>query len=249
MCHSWTALPAGDRALILEFGQTIERGIVEQIDALDQRIHQSMERGELTGVIETVPTFRSLAILFDPLLTRPELLQEQIAALDGQALQTQSQQSRHWQLPVSYGADSGPDLESVASLCDLTIREVIELHHQTRFRVYMLGFLPGFAFMGDTPPALHLPRRSEPRTRVPAGSVAIANQLTAVYPWQSPGGWHILGHCPIPLFNARLNPPALLRTGDRISFRQIGDDEHQSLQQSLEQGQFDTSSLLVDAPS
>jgi KipI family sensor histidine kinase inhibitor len=107
----------------------------------------------------------------------------------------------------------------------------------------MLGFLPGFAFMGDTPPELHLPRRSEPRLRVPAGSVAIAMQLTGVYPWDSPGGWHILGQCPIPLFDASADPPALLKAGDTVRFRGINDPEFDAIRGQVREQTFCRTSL------
>jgi len=105
----------------------------------------------------------------------------------------------------------------------------------------MLGFLPGYAFLGDTPSALHLPRRTEPRLRVPAGSVAIAMQLTGVYPWESPGGWHILGNCPVPMFDSQLSPPSVLRAGDRVSFRRIDKTEFDALKNEPDIQQQDRS--------
>lgn len=242
--HGWTPLPAGDRTLVLEFAQSIERDIVDQVVALDARIHQAMQAGELHGIVETIPTFRSLAIVFDPLITLPDELLGQLQLLDASPARQADSTVSHWHIPVHYGGASGPDLDSVSELTGLPTERVIELHQQTLFKVYMLGFLPGFAFLGDTPEALHLPRRSEPRVRVPAGSVAIANQLTGVYPWDSPGGWHILGNCPIPLFDGQLNPPALFKTGDLVSFRAIDSAERQSLSNDVASGRFNRTSLL-----
>ena len=145
---------------------------------------------------------------------------------------------------MQYGAEAGPDLASVAHLTGLAEERVIELHEETLFKVYMLGFLPGFAFLGDTPAELHLPRRSEPRLRVPSGSVAIAKQLTGVYPWESPGGWHILGNCPVPLFDGAQNPPALLKAGDSVSFRGIELDEYEAIKASVSDNTFSRASLL-----
>lgn len=244
MSDSWTALPAGDRTLILQFGETIERDIVNQVVALDNRIHDAIDSGELTGVIETIPTFRSLALVFDPLTTRHDELCNRIRALESSPSSDVALGSRHWLIPVHYGGQSGPDLDSVAALTGLTPDEVIGQHQQARFKVYMLGFLPGFAFMGDTPKALHLPRRTEPRLRVPAGSVAIANQLTGVYPWDSPGGWHILGNCPIALFDGKQDPPALFRTGDSVTFRSIDADELQTIISDVQNQRFDRNDML-----
>ncbi|ASJ74940.1 5-oxoprolinase subunit PxpB [Granulosicoccus antarcticus] len=241
---AWVFCPAGDRTLILEFGQSIQRDIVDQVVALDSRIHIAIETGVLKGVLETIPTFRSLALVFDPLTTTPEELLAQIRALEQtEQVQDSSVALRHWVLPVRYGAEAGPDLSSVAELTGLDEAAVIELHLSTQFKVYMLGFLPGFAFLGDTPKELHLPRRSEPRLRVPAGSVAIAKQLTGIYPWDSPGGWHILGNCPVPLFDSSQDSPTLFKTGDIVSFRSINAEEFQMISTSVTNMTFDRSSL------
>ena len=130
---------------------------------------------------------------------------------------------------MRYGGAHGPDLDDVAGRANLSADEVVRRHAGTEVGVYMLGFLPGYAFLGDTDPALHLPRRSEPRTRVPAGSVAIATTLTGIYPVDSPGGWHLVGHCPVPMFDVAASPPALLAPGDRVRFRPIDDAEHAAL--------------------
>lgn len=241
---SWTALHAGDRTLILEFGQSIERDIVDQVVALDARIHAAMCAGELLDIVETIPTFRSLALVFDPLKVMPDELIERLRALDSGDIDQRSASGTHWHIPVHYGGESGPDLDSVAQLTGLDTERVVQLHQQTLFKVYMLGFLPGFAFLGDTPSELHLPRRSEPRVRVPAGSVAIAKQLTGVYPWDSPGGWHILGNCPVPLFDGQQDPPALFKSGDIVSFRAIDSDELHALKSDVSSHRFDRSSLL-----
>ena len=243
--HTWVALPAGDRAMVLEFGHSISRDVVDQVVALDTRLHAAIEAGILAGICETIPTFRSLALVFDPLTTTPDELLGQIRKLEHTShAPDEDAAARHWLIPVRYGAECGPDLSSVAHLTGLDEDRVIELHQQAHFKVYMLGFLPGFAFLGDTPPELHLPRRNEPRLRVPAGSVAIAKQLTGVYPWDSPGGWHILGNCPVTLFDAMQNPPALFKAGDSVSFRGIGRDEFQTISASVANKTFKRASLL-----
>ncbi len=242
---NWILHAAGDRTLVLEFGQSISRDVVDQVGALDIRLQTAIEAGMLTGVIETIPTFRSLALIFDPLVTTPDELLGQIRQFEHASPTSNADDAgRHWLIPVQYGAEAGPDLSSVAHLTGLAEERVIELHQKTLFKVYMLGFLPGFAFLGDTPPELHLPRRTEPRLRVPSGSVAIAKQLTGVYPWESPGGWHILGNCPVPLFDGAQNPPALFKAGDSVSFRGIGSDEYQAINASVADNTFPRASLL-----
>lgn len=241
---AWTHHYAGDRAFVLEFGQHIDKLIVDQIVALDHQINAERHAGRLTGITETIPTFRSLAVMFDPLLTHPDELIEKLRALDKTQIGNDSINSKNWLLPVHYGGDSGPDLTEVAQLTELAENEVIELHKGCVFTVYMLGFLPGFAFLGDTPDALHLPRRTQPRVRVPKGSVAIAMQLTGVYPWDSPGGWHILGNCPVALFDGHLDPPALFKAGDSVSFTPIDNEEHMAIKDQVSNGSFDRESLL-----
>lgn len=243
---SWKTLYAGDCAVILEFGDSIDHATVDQITSLNTLIENSIDNGNLSGVQETIPTFRSLAIVYDPLEVTAEHLLAQIKSLAQTRKNSRSSGNAqsHWEIPVSYGGKHGPDLSDVARLTGLSEQEVTRLHQSHTFTVYMLGFLPGFAFLGDTPPALHLPRKKEPRLRVPAGSVAIASQLTGIYPWESPGGWHILGNSPVPLFSAHHEPPALLKAGDQVHFRVIDDGEHVQICSRIKNGTFHQSELL-----
>ncbi len=239
----WNACYAGDRCVVLEFGQVIDRVLVNSVVAMNARISAARLSGKLAGLLETVPTFRSLALIYDPLLIHPDELIEQIGTLHSDVVATDSTITRRFNIPVHYGGEFGPDLHNVARLTGLEEQEVVALHAQTEFTVYMLGFLPGFAFLGDTPAALHLPRLSEPRVRVPAGSVAIAMQLTGIYPWDSPGGWHILGNCPTPLFDGTLEPPVLFQAGDTVCFKSIDLEEYQELKELNAQGRFERSTL------
>lgn len=243
--ETWTPHYAGERCLILEFGNTIERKLVDQVVAMNARISAASIEEKLIGVLECVPTFRSLAVIYDPLIIHPDQLIEQLRLLDSDTGEKVISLGTQFVIPVHYGDESGPDLHSVARLTGLDEQRVIELHQATEFSVYMLGFLPGFAFLGDTPKELHLPRRSEPRVRVPEGSVAIAMQLTGVYPWDSPGGWHILGKCPIPLFDGTLDQPALFKAGDTVRFKSIEKDEFDALSDLKLQGQFDRETLCL----
>lgn len=217
---------------------------MEQVAALEQTVARLHTDGLLPGLIETVPTFRSLAIIVDPLSTSPSIVRKCIENVRSSG-KADTPVIRHWSLPVSYGGKDGPDIESLSKSTGLEPAEIITLHHQKTYSVYMLGFLPGYAFMGDIDQVLQQPRRQRPRTRVPKGSVAIANQLTAIYPWESPGGWHLLGYCPIPLFDNTATVPALLAPGDRISFRPIAAAEAQDLAADLASGKLQTSSYLV----
>ncbi|TVT71833.1 MAG: 5-oxoprolinase subunit PxpB [Denitromonas halophila] len=236
---SMRILDLGDAALTVEFGDAIDPALQARVNALDVAIERARAAGQLGGVIETVPTFRSLTVVYDPLLTRRATLEAALSELIDAADHAPVGDGRHWRLPACYGGAFGPDLADVAAATNLTPEAVIDAHSATEYVVYMLGFLPGFPFMGDVPAALQLPRRSEPRLRVPPGSIAIANGLTAIYPWESPGGWHLLGRCPVPLFDATRDAPALLAAGDRVRFTPVSVDEFDRLDAELKAGRLD----------
>lgn len=171
--------------------------------------------GCIPGLVETIPTLRSLLVIFDPLAISQAEMEDRIRGLAVTAGEVAREDGRLWRIPVRY---DGPDLDDVARICGLSSDQVVALHSRTIYRVRMLGFMPGFAYMGDLPPGLRLPRRAEPRLKVPAGSVAMADDMTAIYPWESPGGWHLLGRTDMVLFDQERDPPALLATGDRVEF-------------------------------
>ncbi len=243
---AWTIRSAGDTGFVIEFGDTIDLEILSKVTNLDTAIQKAFADNQLHGLLETVPTFRSLAVILDPGITTPEKLSHEIAALAVNANASHDQETRHWKLPVCYGDEFGPDLLEVAKACDMDEGSVINTHLDKVYVVYMLGFQPGYAFMGDINDALKLPRRSEPRLRVPAGSVAIANQLTGIYPWESPGGWHVIGRCPTPLFSGHEQPPALLRAGDNVSFDAIDIKQYEQLMDARAAGEIRFDELRAD---
>ena len=138
---------------------------------------------------------------------------------------------------MCYGGEHGADLDAVAKAVALAPRAVVELHAATEFTVYMIDFMPGFPFLGDLPRALNVPRLREPRLRVPAGSVAITTGLTSVYPWESPGGWQLIGRCPVPLFDAGAERPSLLAPGDRVRFEEVCAPRFAELQAAIAAGE------------
>ncbi|MEI9983062.1 MAG: 5-oxoprolinase subunit PxpB, partial [Aliidongia sp.] len=214
-------LAAGDTALIVEFGTTVEPALIAAVQALDRAVAAA----GIPGVIETVPSFRSLMVHYDPLTTSAEALAETISALEDTDA-APATAGRSWLLPCCYAAAFGPDLDHVAAATGLTTCDVIEAHSATAFTVAMLGFLPGCPFLSGLDPRFDLPRRTEPRTRLAGGSVAVAQALSVIYPTESPGGWHLIGNCPLPLFDPGRSPPALLAPGDAVRFRPIDAAEH-----------------------
>lgn len=223
-------LDAGDTAVTIEFGEGVDPALLARVDAFDHAVQGAIAAGRLFGIVETVPTFRSLTLIYDPLSTSRTEIDPVLHELLAGNVSVTEESGRLWRFPVCYGGEHGPDLASLSAAVGLAPDEVVRLHTETTVRVYMLGFLPGFPFMGDLPEVLAQPRRSEPRVRVPAGSVAVAGRLTAIYPWESPGGWHLLGRCPVPLFSPAWPGAALLRPGDRVGFRAIDVTEFAALE-------------------
>ena len=241
-------LDAGDGAFTVEFGDAIRPEAVARVAALERAVDLARARGELPGIIETMPTFRSLTVLYDPLTTSRSQLDPVVRSLLSESAPHLVAAPRLWRLPVCYGGEYGADLEHVASSCGLSPQEVVRLHADGDYTIYMLGFMPGCPFMGGLPPALSMPRRGEPRVRVPAGSVAITGALTAIYPWESPGGWQLLGVCPVPLFDATAASPVLLAPGDKVRFEVVDADELLRLQAAFGRGELAASSFMAHAP-
>lgn len=239
-------LDAGDAAFTIELGNTIEPGLLASVHALDAAIAEEQAAGRLPGLIETMPTFRSLTVFYDPLLTRQQTLLDTLKPLFDRADHAQPVEGRHWRLPVCYEGELGLDLTATAQAIGASEDEVIALHSGTEVSVYMLGFLPGFPFMGDVSERLRLPRRKQPRVRVPAGSVAIAGGLTAIYPWESPGGWHLLGRCPVRLFDATQAAPSLLSAGDRVRFEPVSQAKYLEIEAASLANEVEPTHWLVD---
>jgi inhibitor of KinA len=235
-------LSVGDRALAVEFGNHIERALSGAVLRLDAVIRAEPPR----GVIETVPTFRSLMVHYDPLATSGADLEHALTRLldRDQAARTDA---RLWRIPVCYEGELAPDLGEVARLTGLAPDDVVRLHSGAFYHVYMLGFLPGFPYLGDLPAALALPRRADPRVRVPAGSIAIATSLTAIYPYESPGGWHLIGATPIRFFDPARTPPALLAAGDAVRFEPIDADAFAAIGRAIASGSYEIGSEPITA--
>lgn len=228
-------LAAGDAALVVEYGEIIDAALIDAVQQLDRRLAVAA----LPGIVETVPSFRSLMVHYDPLVTSRADLITAIQALDPGAPVTGVEPPRRWILPVCYDAGFAPDLAHVATATGLDADAVTATHAANPFTVAVVGFLPGCPFMAELPAAFNLPRRTAPRTRVPAGSVAVAQKLSTIYPAESPGGWHLIGNSPIPLFDARWERPALLAPADAVRFRPIDAAEHARILAAARRGEYD----------
>jgi len=233
-------LPAGDTAMVVEFGDRIDRALSTRVLALGAKLRAA----SLPGVIESVPTYRSLMVRYDPLLVDGASLERQLEGLlHGDA--AAGTEARLWHVPACYEASHAPDLADVAQRTGLTTQEVVAMHTGTQFHIYMIGFVPGYPYMGDLPAALVLPRRADPRVRVPAGSIAIASNMTAIYPIESPGGWHLIGATPVRLFDAQRERPALFGPGDKVRFEPVSASEFEDIRRASADGSYVLSSWSI----
>ncbi|MCO4759703.1 MAG: 5-oxoprolinase subunit PxpB [Oceanospirillaceae bacterium] len=216
---------AGENALIIYFGEDTD----PHTSAKVQRAATILETEMADKLIDMVPSYASLLVIYD-LLACDHL--EMHAMLQNILMQLESAPQAEGTLitlPAYYSTESGPDLDSLAQRANLSIDEVIQIHSQTEYRVYAIGFAPGFAYLGEVDPRIAAPRLSTPRQKVPKGSVAIADQQTAVYPAVSPGGWNLIGLCPTPMFDPHKKPTMPVQVGDRIRFEPISRAQYLTL--------------------
>jgi inhibitor of KinA len=211
----------GDRGLLLEFGDEISSEVNEKVRGMTLAIQAE----SIEGIVEIVPTYRSLLILYNPLILSFVDLKKRLERIEKGLQQTPFPEPKLTRIPALYGGSYGPDLEEVAKYHQISPEEVIQLHCSKPYFIYMIGFMPGFPYMGGLPEALITPRLKTPRLSVPAGSVAIAQRQTGIYPMESPGGWQIIGRTPVKLFNPEREPPALLQIGDHVQFFPISEKE------------------------
>ena len=217
-------LAAGDTALTVELGDAVDPRINARVLSLDRALAEA----NLAGVVETVPTYRSLQIHFDPERLDAGDLHRTIERLSA-TLDDEAPPGRLWTVPVAYGGEHGLDLESVAERTGLATDEVIARHMGGDYRVYMIGFQPGFTYLGGLDPKLHLPRRETPRLKTPAGTISIGGIQAAVASIEAPSGWHLLGRTPVRAFDPARADPFLFRAGDRIRFERIAHDDYERL--------------------
>ena len=229
-----------ESAVTIEFGQEIDEMTFNRVHQLDELVN----RLPFEGFIATVPAYTSLAIFYDTIqvvqakqlygLNSFERISNYLIELQQQAIPINEIKKEPIHLPICYEEELGPDLAYVASYHNISTQELIKLHSSTTYKVYMIGFVPGFAYLGGTPSLLETPRKKIPRKQVPAGSVGIAGKQTGIYPLESSGGWQIIGCTPLRLFDINRSSPSLLRAGDEVIFDTIDLREFKRLRRSNE---------------
>lgn len=217
---------AGDRGLLVEYG----RGIAPEINTRVLAMAQLLESQRPAGLVEVVPTYRSLLLVYNPLETNPSALENEVLALEAGLGEVKLDKPKTVVIPVCYGGEYGPDIDFVAQNSGLSVEEVVARHTAPAYPIYMIGFTPGFPFLGGLDVRLHAPRLATPRHRVARGSVGIAGAQTGVYPLESPGGWRLIGRTPINLFAPEKREPFLYSVGDLLRFEAITPSEFERLE-------------------
>lgn len=231
MSSNWRIEAVGDRCLLVGLGTEVDPATSARVHALVRRLHEQ----PIAGVRDVVPAFTTVALHYRPECFGPSpfaSLREQLLDRLSTPLEAEADSGRVVEVPVCYGAadnDYGPDLAEVAQRCGLAPEAVVARHLASAHRVHMLGFAPGFPFIGGLDPALSMPRRAQPRTRIPPGSVAIAREQTCIYPLETPGGWNLIGRTPMRLFDPAAEPPCRLAPGDAIRFVSISQADYLAL--------------------
>jgi KipI family sensor histidine kinase inhibitor len=219
-------LTVGDCAVSVEFGQEISLEINHKVMALKM----VLEREPIRGIVELIPTYCSLLIQYDPMDLRYGQLRDRLEALVTQLDEVEMPPKQVVEIPVAYGGEYGPDLGEVARAHNISEEEVIKLHSEPEYPIYMLGFVAGFPYLGGMNKAIATPRKQSPRLKIEAGSVGIAGEQTGIYSVESPGGWQIIGRTPLKLYDVNRNEPVLLKAGQYIKFKPITKEEFRAME-------------------
>ncbi len=227
-------LTAGDSSLLLQFGNAIDPEINARIAATVQL----MKEQHIEGVVDLIPAFCSLLINYDPRVILYGEMRRRMEKILSVEIAAGARKKKIYEIPVCYGGELGPDLATIAGHAGLTEQEVIDIHSSSDYLIYMLGFLPGFTYLGGLDERIHTPRLANPRIRIPAGSVGIGGSQTGIYPMDSPGGWQLMGMTPVKTYDPEREIPILVEAGDYIRFVPIDRDEYERIQSEVAQGTY-----------
>lgn len=228
-------LTTGDTSVSVEFGNAISEAINHDIRAYKI----ALEKAGIPGIVETVPTYRSLMVHYNPGIIRSRELRERLKTLLGEMGDVKIPPSPVLEIPVLYGGEMGPDLAFVAEHAGLSQEEVIKIHSSTEYLIYMLGFTPGFTYLGGMSDSIATPRLQQPRVKIPAGSVGIAGSQTGIYPIDSPGGWQLIGRTPLKMYDPERETPILPEAGQYIQFFPVDQEEYDLILRAVEKGSYE----------
>ncbi len=225
---------AGDSSILIEFGNEINPEINRKIISLVQLIRAQ----QIEGVVDMIPAFCSLLVNYDPRIISYDKMQGRMRELLRMDVQAAAGSRRIFEIPVCYGGEYGPDIENIAANAGLSVEEVIRIHSSQDYLIYMLGFLPGFCYLGGLDERIHTPRLANPRVRIPAGSVGIGGSQTGIYPLDSPGGWQLMGMTPVKTYDPTREIPILVQAGDYIHFIPIDEDEYHRVKELADRKEY-----------
>jgi KipI family sensor histidine kinase inhibitor len=229
--------PCGESALLVEFAPVISAAVNDRVHSLAEDLAARV----IPGLVETVPAYGSLLVYFDLCRIRYRKLRAMLRRRIAQAGEGSAAARTLFFIPVCYEGEFAEDLGEVASHTSLSREEIIRRHTAPRYRIFMLGFLPGFPYLGGLDPALQTPRRKTPRIAVPRGAVGIGGNQTGIYPLESPGGWQLIGRTPVRPYDSRREEPVLYKTGDFIAFFPVGTKEYAEIEKQVEAGVYEVS--------
>lgn len=227
-------LVAGDSAVCVEFGNEISPEINKKIRAFKIAV----EKSDIPGIVETVPTYRSLLVHYHPEVIGFKALTEEFDKLMGSLSSIPIPPPTVIEIPVLYGGEMGPDIENVAEHNHKTVEEVIKIHTSEEYLIYMIGFIAGFPYLGGMSKEIATPRLKSPRVKIEGGSVGIAGKQTGIYPVASPGGWQLIGRTPLKLYDAEREKPVLLEAGQYIKFAAVTEEEYKKIEKEVEDGTY-----------
>ena len=227
-------LTAGDSSILLQFGNTIDPAINRKIAATVQLMREQ----HINGVTDVIPAFCSLLINYDPRVISYEQIKRRMEALVKIDVTAGDTRKRVFEIPVCYGGEYGADIRNIADHAGLSVEEVIQIHTSRDYLIYMLGFLPGFTYLGGLDERIHTPRLANPRIRIPAGSVGIGGSQTGIYPMDSPGGWQLMGMTPVKTYDPDREVPILVEAGDYIRFVAIDEDEFHRIKELVDKNEY-----------
>ena len=227
-------LTAGDSSLLIEFGNEISPEINRRIAA----VVELMREQHIEGVVDVIPAFCSLLVNYDPRVVGYEKMKKRLESLVRVDIKVGQVKRKIFEIPVLYGGEYGPDLASIAEHAGISQDEVIAIHSSRDYLIYMLGFLPGFCYLGGLDERIHTPRLSNPRLRIRAGSVGIGGSQTGIYPLDSPGGWQLMGMTPVKTYDPEREIPILVEAGNYIRFVPIDEEQYKQIQAQVEDGSY-----------
>ncbi len=227
-------LTAGDSSLLIEFGKEISPEINRRIASMVQLIKEQ----HIEGMVDMIPAFCSLLVNYDPRVVSYDKMKRRLESLVRMDIKTGENAKKIFEIPVLYGGEYGPDLADIAEHAGLSGQEVIDIHSSRDYLIYMLGFLPGFCYLGGLDERIHTPRLSNPRLKIRAGSVGIGGSQTGIYPLDSPGGWRLMGMTPVKTYDPDRETPILVEAGNYIRFVPIDEVEYQRIRELVDQGEY-----------